>query len=91
VPCTMGSWAAYEIAYSKLAALGFRWDTKLALLATAEDRTFDFLRTVARNAGYRWTTYTDEQQAIAWLEETPVGRAGDTDRAVSTRTERETA
>ncbi|MBN1827372.1 MAG: hypothetical protein JW958_14020 [Candidatus Eisenbacteria bacterium] len=68
VPCAMGSWAAYEIAYSKLAPLGYRWDSRMALLASPGDQTYDFLRTVARNAGYPWKSFSDEEEAIAWLD-----------------------
>ena len=57
----------YSFAYDDMADMGLQKDALSAVLADPEDRSHDFIETVARNAGYNVRLFSNEQEAIAWL------------------------
>ena len=40
---------------------------KIAVLVDPEDKSHDFVETLAYNAGYRFKLFQDEQAALTWL------------------------
>jgi hypothetical protein len=60
----------YELVYDKYKELGFKPDSKHALLTSLEDRDgYHFVETILLNAGYQSKIFTDEKDAIEWVEE----------------------
>lgn len=44
-------------------------ENKIAMLTSPNDKSYDFIETVLRNAGYNVKLFIVEEEAIAWLEE----------------------
>jgi len=61
-----GALGDYET-YKNPKSFGFR-GAKIAVITDPDDRSYDFTNIVATNAGYRHRLFTDEQEAINWLE-----------------------
>jgi hypothetical protein len=61
----------YDFAYKDMVNLDLEFDNRAAILVDPADRSHDFVEVVSRNAGYNVRVFVDEQQAIAWLEESP--------------------
>ena len=60
----------YDAAYSKLAEFGFKLGSKHAILVRKDDdlAQWKFVETVFRNAGYFMNVFTDEKQALEWVQ-----------------------
>jgi len=59
----------YDFAYNKSRKLGFKPGSKHALLTSLENRDdYRFLETIMLNAGYQSKIFTDEKDAIEWVE-----------------------
>lgn len=60
----------YDFAYDKSKRLGFKLGSKHALLVGLENRNdYSFVETILVNAGYQSKIFTDEKDAIEWIEE----------------------
>ncbi len=59
----------YIIAYRKMRVLKHLLDWRIALLITAQDKSYGFLMTVILNAGYKANMFTTKEEAIKWLKE----------------------
>jgi len=59
----------YEI-YEFANWFGF-FGAKIAVIIGPGDRSYDFTDTVANNAGYRHRLFTEESEALRWLEQDP--------------------
>ena len=60
----------YDLVYNQSKALGFKPDSKHALVVSQMDwNDYSFVETILYNAGYRSKIFTDELPAIEWLEE----------------------
>jgi hypothetical protein len=60
----------YDFIYDKFRKLGFKPGSKHALLVSLEDRyDYHFAETILLNAGYQSKIFTDEKDAIEWVEE----------------------
>ncbi len=59
----------YDFAYKDMELLELDNTNRAAILVDPNDRSHDFVEIVSRNAGYNVRVFTDEQKAIAWLEE----------------------
>jgi hypothetical protein len=57
----------YLIAYEDAEKVGFERSWRFAILHDPKDPSHDFVRTVAKNAGYNLELFTEEQAAIEWL------------------------
>jgi hypothetical protein len=60
---TLGDYETYELSKS----FGFL-GAKIALITDPDDKSYDFASTVSNNAGYRHQLFTDEHEAIDWLD-----------------------
>jgi len=59
----------YDFVYDKARKLGFKPGSKHALLTGLENRDdYRFLETILLNAGYQSKIFTDEKDAIEWVE-----------------------
>ena len=59
----------YNFIYDKSKKLGFKPGSKHALLVSLENRNdYSFVETVLLNAGYQGKIFTDENDAIEWIE-----------------------
>jgi hypothetical protein len=60
----------YDFVYERSRELGFEPRSKHALLVSSE-HTYDysFVETILLNAGYQSKMFTDERDAIEWVEE----------------------
>jgi len=59
----------YDLVYDKSRELGFKPGSKHALLVSLENRNdYSFVETVLLNAGYQGKIFTDENDAIEWIE-----------------------
>jgi len=68
----LGVLGNYSYAYDSMGSLNLRKDVCSAVLVDKDDRSHDFLETVALNAGYTVRIFRDEEAAISWLnEDTP--------------------
>ena len=57
----------YRFAYEDMPRLDLQRDVRAATLASPGDRSHDFIKTVAQNAGYNVQLFFDEAAAVAWL------------------------
>lgn len=71
VPNLKGYYNDYEIAYKHLNKLGFKYHSRVAVLVAPGDKSYDFMELVAKNAGFRWRVFSDEQEATEWLQQDP--------------------
>lgn len=67
VPNTLNISQNYEYAYKDMEELGLQRDVRVAILASPDDRSHDFVETVSRNAGYNVRVFHAENAALAWL------------------------
>jgi len=59
----------YDFVYDKSRELGFKPGSKHALLASVENKDdYSFVETILLNAGYQSKIFTDEKDAIEWIE-----------------------
>ncbi|HUV59628.1 MAG TPA: hypothetical protein VMW09_05900 [Desulfatiglandales bacterium] len=59
----------YDLVYDKSRELGFKPGSKHALLVSLENRNgYSFVETILLNAGYQSKIFTDEKDAIEWVE-----------------------
>jgi hypothetical protein len=59
----------YDLVYDKSRELGFKPGSKHALLVSLENRNgYSFVETILINAGYQSKIFTDEKDAIEWVE-----------------------
>jgi hypothetical protein len=59
----------YNLVYDKYRELGFKPGSKHALLVSLENRDdYSFVETILVNAGYQSKIFTDEKDAIEWIE-----------------------
>jgi hypothetical protein len=58
----------YDFGYSILEDQGVARAAKGAVLVSPGDDSHDFIQLVIRNAGFNSRKFTDEAEAIAWLE-----------------------
>ena len=59
----------YDFVYDKFRKLGFKPGFKHALLVSLENSDdYSFLETILLNAGYQSKIFTDEKDAIEWIE-----------------------
>jgi hypothetical protein len=59
----------YEMVYKQSPNLGFKPQSKHALVVSQKDRDeYSFVETILYNAGYKSKIFTDESPAIEWLE-----------------------
>ncbi|MFO7680269.1 MAG: STAS/SEC14 domain-containing protein [Chloroflexota bacterium] len=65
----LGVLGNYSYAYESMGNLSLRKDVRSAILVDKDDRSHDFLETVALNAGYTVRIFRDEEAAISWLSE----------------------
>jgi len=59
----------YRFAYEESSDLKLSHAARSAILAAADDESHKFVVTTFRNAGFNVRGFTDEAEAIAWLEE----------------------
>lgn len=59
----------YDFAYKDMVNLELAPDNRAAILVAVTDRSHDFVEIVARNAQYNVKIFVDEEDAIAWLEQ----------------------
>jgi hypothetical protein len=60
----------YNFVYNRSKELGFKPVSKHALLVNSTDiNDYSFVETILLNAGYRGKMFTDESDAIQWLEQ----------------------
>lgn len=59
----------YDFAYHDMQQFELESSNRAAILADPMDHSHDFVEIVSRNAGYNVRIFTDERQAIEWLEE----------------------
>lgn len=57
----------YQYAYEDMAEMDLDRSARSAVLVSPQDRSHDFVETVATNAGYNVRLFTDEAVAVAWL------------------------
>jgi hypothetical protein len=69
MPNTMSVSTNYDLAYKDMEEMHIDRSTKVASLQNPDDRSHDFACTAIRNSGFNLRTFTDESEAIAWLEE----------------------
>ena len=61
--------AYYDFVYDESKKLGFKLGSKHALLTSLENKAdYRFLETILLNAGYQGKIFTDEKDAIEWIE-----------------------
>jgi hypothetical protein len=58
----------YEFANDELPALGFDRGARVALLVAEDDRSHDFVILAMQNAGFHSVVFSDEAEAVEWLE-----------------------
>lgn len=58
----------YQIPYYVLKQVGYTHDIRTALIVHPDDKTHDFMETVAVNAGFDFKLFTDEEIAVHWLK-----------------------
>jgi hypothetical protein len=59
----------YDFVYDKSRKLGFKLGSKHALLTSLENRgDYHFVETILLNAGYQSKIFTNEKDAIEWIE-----------------------
>ena len=59
----------YDFVYDKFKKLGFKHSSKHALLTSLENKDdYRFVETILLNAGYQSKIFTDEKDAIEWIE-----------------------
>ena len=58
----------YDFAYNQMNRLNLQRDVRLAVLTSPGDHSHDFVETAVSNAGYGSRLFSDEVDAIAWLE-----------------------
>jgi len=59
----------YDFVYDKFRKLGFKPGSKHALLTSLENKDdYHFVETILLNAGYQSKIFTDEKDAIEWVE-----------------------
>lgn len=69
VPNLMPVAVNYDLAYQNMEAMQIERSTKVASLQTAGDTSHEFVCNAIRNSGFNLRIFTDEAEAIAWLEE----------------------
>ena len=58
----------YEFAYDAGLKLGLTPQWKVAMIRDEDKEDMQFFETVMRNAGFNYRMYTDEKEALTWLE-----------------------
>ena len=59
----------YDFVYDKSRGLGFKPGSKHALLVSSENMyDYSFVETILLNTGYQSKMFTDEKDAIEWVE-----------------------
>lgn len=58
----------YHFSYKGTSKLNLDHGVREALLVASDDRSHDFIETTKVNAGYDVKLFTDEYEAIRWLE-----------------------
>lgn len=58
----------YEYTYKDMDALNLDRAARVAILASPDDTSHNFIETINRNAGYNVRVFTEEDAAITWLE-----------------------
>lgn len=66
---TEGPLENYSFAYDDLGKIAVDRRARTAILVSPGDNSHDFIEVVGRNAGYSVRLFTEEDKAIAWLEE----------------------
>ena len=59
----------YIFAYQEMKKIDLNPVNMVAMLTSAGDNSHNFVETVLRNAGFNVQIFTDESEAINWLEE----------------------
>jgi hypothetical protein len=59
----------YDLAYQNMEAMQIERSTKVASLQSPGDTSHEFVCNAIRNSGFNLRIFTDEAEAIAWLEE----------------------
>jgi hypothetical protein len=59
----------YDLAYQNMEAMQIERSTKVASLQSPGDTSHEFVCNAIRNSGFNLRSFTDEAEAIAWLEE----------------------
>jgi hypothetical protein len=66
---TMPVTVNYDLAYENMEAMQIDRSTKIASLQSPGDTSHEFVCNAIRNSGFNLRIFTDEAEAIAWLEE----------------------
>ena len=69
VPNIMPVAESYDLAYENMEAMQIDRSTKIASLQSPGDSTHEFVCNAIRNSGFNLRIFTDEADALAWLEE----------------------
>ena len=68
-PNRTNAFCHYEMVYKESPKLGFKPNSKHALLVSEKDLVdYSFVETILFNAGYQTKIFTEELSAIEWLE-----------------------
>jgi len=59
----------YSFAYKDAPELSLDRNARVAILASPDDRSHDFVEVTLQNAGYNVRLFRDESSAVQWLEE----------------------
>jgi hypothetical protein len=68
MPNQMSVVVNYDLAYKEMDELQINRSMKLACLVLPTDNQHDFVSTAIKNAGFNYRVFTDETEAVAWLE-----------------------
>jgi len=66
-PNIASSFEHYSLAYEDMNKFGLDKDSRIAVLADANDKSHDFIETVFVNAGYHCHIFSEEDTALKWL------------------------
>ena len=69
IPNIMPVAESYDLAYKNMEAMNIDRATKVASLQSPGDTTHEFVCNAIRNSGFNLRIFTDEADALAWLEE----------------------
>ena len=67
IPNVAGSLDNYLFAYEDITRFGLDATSRIAVLASPDDRSHDFIETVLRNAGYNCRMFSAEKNALEWF------------------------
>ena len=76
-PNLMSTTVNYDLAYKDMEAMQIDRSTKVASLQSPGETSHDFVCNAIRNSGFNLRVFTDEAEAVAWLEECHAGDVDD--------------